>query len=166
MDLNLTDGAALIAILISVVSAISADRSASSAESSAESAIYANHLAQHNERLAIYKALHKFHMELQTQGSLLQDARLWEFAPMANISEFYFPQAVAADLEQIVQAANEYLAMRNLWKTHQEGGSAEAARNALLSTNAIGARLRGKCAKCEDDLRGFLRLEPKADITA
>ena len=165
MELNITDGIAGLALLVAILAAVSAGRSATSAESSAISAALANHLAQHNERLSIYKSLQKFHFEFQAHGYGLPDASLWAFSDAANISEFYYPQQVAKELVSIAVAAGKYLAMRDLWKCHQEAGLSgfENARKALAELNVQGPALRKQCKECDDALRKFLRMEPKVE---
>jgi hypothetical protein len=76
MELSSSDGIALLALMVGALSAISASNSANSSASSAESAILANRLAQHNERLRIYKALQKFYAELNIHGHTLPSASL------------------------------------------------------------------------------------------
>jgi len=163
MTLEQSEWIALLAVLVSVLAAVSSGKSANSAESSAASAIRANYLAQHNERLAIYKSLQKFHLELQIRGTGLPDKALWEFHDAANISEFYYPQGVAQKLTEIADAANKYLAMRDLWKSHQEAGASgfEDARRALKVLHEQAPKLRQMCKECDEVLREFLRLEPK-----
>ncbi len=161
MEISLTDGIAGLALFVSLLAAISASKSANHAESSAESAIIANRLAQHNERLNIYKSLQKFHLELLTKGDTLLDASLWPFNDAANISEFYYPQAVASSLVDIADAANKYLAMRDYWRHKKEDGELAAAREALKSLHEQGAALRQKCTDCDEALREHLRLERK-----
>jgi hypothetical protein len=162
MEINATDGIAGLALLVSLLSAISADRSANSAESSATSAIIANRLAQHNERLAIYKSLQRFNFEIHARGYAIADEVLWAFADAANISEFYYPQKEAKALAEILDAGNKYIAMRDLWKSHKEAGAHEEARAALKSLNKQGSELREMCRKCDEALREHLRLEQKS----
>lgn len=163
MELSLTDGIAGLALLVSMLSAISASNAAGSAESSAESAIRANDIAQHNERLAIYKALQKFNFELQRYGNTLPDSSLWAFADAANISEFYYPQSVAQDLLNIADAAHKYLTVRDEWAGHQEAGAVDRdkVRQALASLNKQGGDLRKMCKECDESLRAHLRKEQK-----
>jgi hypothetical protein len=164
MELSLTDGIAGLALLVSVLSAVSASNSANSSERSADSAALANHLAQHNERLTIYKSLQKFNFELHSKGNTLPDEALWSFFDAANISEFYYPQRVSKDLLDIADAANRYLAMRDLWKSYREPpADLDKARAALVSLNEQGAVLRKMCKECDESLRAFLRMEPKAE---
>lgn len=160
MVLTLTDGLAGLALFISLLSVVSAGKSASHAESSAASAILANHLAQHNERLALYKSLQKFHFELQIRAHQLPDAVLWAFSDAAKISEFYFPEDVAQRLVNISDKANKYLAMCELWRDYCAGGVSEAnsARVALESAQEQGRVLRSKCEECDDAMRVHLRM--------
>lgn len=163
MEISLTDGIAGLALLVSLLACISASKSANHAESSAESAIIANRLAQHNERLAIYKSLQKFNFELLTKGNTLQDSALWQFSDAVNISEFYYPQTEAKALEEIANVANRYLAMRDHWKAKQENGEFPEAQAALKELNAQSKALREKCAACDGSLRQHLRLEAPHD---
>ncbi|WP_071360120.1 hypothetical protein [Massilia timonae] len=165
MELTLTDGIAGLALLVAILSAVSSGKSADSAESSAASARKANELAQHNERLAIYKSLQKFSFELHARGTELPDTALWEFYDAANISEFYYPQVVAKQLVDIADAANKYLAMRDLWRGYREGGASqtESARNALKSLHERGPALRKQCKEADEALRAYLRLEAKPE---
>lgn len=163
MDLSLTDGLAALALLLSVIAMVNSDRSANSAESAAQSAIHANNLAQHNERLAIYKSLQKFHLELQIRFDSLPESALLEFHDAVNISEFYYPQDVSDQLMMIILQANDFLAMRNRCKDYATSGSIEleSLNRGLQTLQKQGKNLRELCKKCDEDLRKHLRVEPR-----
>jgi hypothetical protein len=83
----------------------SSERSATSAEDAAASARRANVIAQHKDRLDIYKAVQKFHMEVLTKGSRFPDTAIWPFADAVNLSEFYYPSAQYTALKAIYDLA-------------------------------------------------------------
>lgn len=163
MQLDLGDAISALCLFVAVLAAVAADRSANSSESSADSAIRANHLSQHNERLAMYKSLQRFHFELQIKGYDLPDKAMWEFSDAANISEFYFPQGVAEKMTAILEAANVFIATRIRWKDYNREIQSErdSAREALSSLQEQSPALRKMCKDCDEELRVFLRLEKK-----
>lgn len=141
-------------------SADSSERAANSAEDAAASARRANVIAQHKDRLDIYKAVQKFHMEVLTRGSRFPDAAIWPFADAANLSEFYFPRAIYLELQAI-----STLALNTVNLSEEEGDARAQGDRAIANDKTVRLRemykqLRTMLKAADDNLRGQLRQEP------
>lgn len=139
-----------------------ARRAADSAQDSAESARRANDIAQHAQRLEIYKALQQFHMSVLTKAANFPEADIWPFFNAVNLSEFYFPHDVYAKLTALVDQAMTVKAAYSLFEMHRDNHAQQQTSAAILTANSETKRLRDLLAESDLALRSHLRLQPAA----
>ncbi len=138
----------------------SSERSAISAEDAAASARRANLIAQHRDRLDIYKAVQKFHMEVLTRGPRFPDTAIWPFADAANLSEFYYPRALYIALQAISDLALNTVNMSEDEEADRAAGERASANDKAERLREMYKELRTKLKAADDSLRAQLRQEP------
>jgi hypothetical protein len=150
----------VLSLLLSVGACVFSERSASSAESSAASAERANHIAQHKDRLEIYKAVQKFHMEVLIKGSRFPDTVIWPFADAANLSEFYYPRTLYTELQAIYELALKTVNMSENEQSDRAAGERPSANDKAVRLRKMHEELRTRLKASDDSLRAQLRQEP------
>jgi hypothetical protein len=140
-------------------SANESKRSANGAEDSATSAPRANDLAQHAERLAIYKTLQTFQLRIPTQGPGFSDSELCPIDDAAKMSEFYFPRKDCKALAALVDQASQFNRKYALYQNYRESSQQPEARDTIVLVNHDFNELRRMCKVADEALRVRLRLE-------
>lgn len=150
----------VLSLLLSVGACVFSERSASSAESSAASADRANQIAQHKDRLDIYKAVQKFHLEVLTKGPRFPDTVIWPFADVANLSEFYYPRALYTELQAIYELALNTVNMSEDEQADRAAGQRARANDKAVRLREMYKELRTRLKATDGSLRAQLRQEP------
>lgn len=150
----------VLSLMLSVGACVFSERSASSSESSAASAERANHIAQHKDRLDIYKAVQRFHLEVLTKGSRFPDTVIWPFADAANLSEFYYPRALYIELQAIYELALNTVNMSENEQADRAAGERASANDKAVRLREMFKELRTRLKATDDCLRAQLRQEP------
>lgn len=157
--MTLTDYAALLASFLSAAAVGFAILSAVYARWSARAAQRANELAQHNERLMIFKGLHAFNMAIQKQGVAFSDADIGKFSEYVTLSEFYFSPSLYKSMDDIVSSAGAIVNQHIVWRGLCEAKNPTAQKvRKKLGEEFIA--LVAQCNKVEADIKSNLRLEP------
>lgn len=121
-----------------------------------------NHIAGHAHRLDAYRSLLSFRGQVTSSGVEFQREAIWSLWEHVEVAEFYFSEAVAKSLNEIVSLALALHASRDEWKG--DSGFGEGDRKAKVErTYAQLKQLRGEVDGTDKLMRKELRLVENED---
>jgi len=143
--------------LISLCSAFAAILAALYARWQAVAAKKANEISLHENRLKVYSGLSRFRVHITGQGTNIKEEEVWRIAEMAELSEFYFSENIAARMNSIFDRSLKLLSLNDEWKEAKEVDFS-AAKPLVQPRHDLMREIRDDCYTITDDMKRVLRV--------
>lgn len=143
--------------LISLCSAFAAILAALYARWQAVAAKKANEISLHENRLKVYSGLSRFRVHMTGQGTNIKEEEVWRIAEMAELSEFYFSENIAAQMNSIFDRSLKLLSLNDDWKEAKEVDFS-AAKPLVQLRHDLMREIRDDCHTITDDMKRVLRV--------
>lgn len=143
--------------LISLCSAFVAMLAALYARQQASAAKKATEISLHENRLKVYSGLSRFRVHVTGQGTNIKEEEVWRFAEVAELSDFYFSENIAAQMNSVFDRALKLLSLNDEWRAVRENDPS-TARCLVQPRHELMRQMRDDCYKISDAMKGVMRV--------